>query len=33
MQQGINLKNLQTANMTQYQKNKQPNQKMCGRSK
>ena len=31
--QGINLKNTQTAHASQYQKNKQPNQKMGGRSK
>ena len=28
MQQGINLQNLQIAHVAQYQKNKQPNQKM-----
>ena len=32
-QQGINLQNMQTAHTAQYQKNKQPNQKMGGRSK
>ena len=31
--QGINLQNIQRAHATQYQKNKQPNQKMGGRSK
>ena len=31
--QGINLQNIQTAHGAQYQKNKQPNQKMGGRSK
>ena len=29
----INLQNIQSAHAPQYQKNKQPNQKMCGRSK
>ena len=32
-QQGINLQNIQTAHAAQYQKNKQPNQKMGRRSK
>ena len=32
-QQGISLQNLQTAYAAQYQKNKQPNQKMDRRSK
>ena len=31
--QGINLQNIQTAHAAQYQKNKQPNQKMGGRPK
>ena len=31
--QGINLQNIQTAHAVQYQKNKQPNQTMGGRSK
>ena len=31
--QGINLQNLQTAHIAQYQKNKQPNQKMGQRPK
>ena len=31
--QGINLQNIQTAHAAQYQKNKQTNQKMGGRSK
>ena len=31
--QGINLQNLQTAHVAQYQKNKQPNQKMGQRPK
>ena len=31
--QGINLQNIQTAQAVQYQKNKQPNQKMGRRSK
>ena len=31
--QGINLQNIQTAHVAQYQKNKQPNQKMRRRSK
>ena len=29
----VNIQNIQTAHMTQYQKNKQPNQKMGGRPK
>ena len=32
-QQGINLQSIQTAHAAQYQKNKQPNQKMGRRSK
>ena len=32
-QQGINFQNIQTAHTAQYQKNKQPNQKMGRRSK
>ena len=32
-QQGINLQKIQTAHAAQYQKNKQPNQKMGKRSK
>ena len=32
-QQGINLQNIQTAHAAQYQKNKQPNQKMGRKSK
>ena len=32
-QQGINFQNIQTAHAAQYQKNKQLNQKMGGRSK
>ena len=32
-QQGINLQNLKTAHVAQYQKNKQPNQKMGRGSK
>ena len=32
-QQGINLQNIQTVNAAQYQKTKQPNQKMGGRAK
>ena len=31
--QRINLQNLQAAHAAQYQKNKQPNPKMCGRPK
>ena len=31
--QRINLQNIQTAHAAQYQKNKQPNQKIGGRSK
>ena len=31
--QGLNFQNIQTAHTTQYQKNKQPNQKMGGRPK
>ena len=31
--QGISLQNIQTAHAAQYQKNKQPNQKMGRRSK
>ena len=30
---GINFQNIQTAHEAQYQKNKQPNQNMGGRSK
>ena len=32
-QQGINLQNIQIAHAAQYEKNKQPNQKMGRRSK
>ena len=32
-QQGLNFQNTQTAHTTQYQKNKQPNQKMGRRLK
>ena len=32
-QQGINFQNTQTAYVARYQKNKQPNKKMSGRSK
>ena len=32
-QQGINFQNIQTAHTAQYQKNKQPNQKMSRRPK
>ena len=32
-QQGVNIQNIQRAHTTQYQKNKQPNQKMGRRSK
>ena len=31
--QGLNFQNMQIAHAAQYQKNKQPNQKMGGRSK
>ena len=31
--QGVNIQNIQTAHTTQYQKNKQPNQKMGRRPK